>query len=58
VGVGAQREEPAVASSASSIFVRWSRPCASDMNASDRLEVHFTGRFTRFAAQVQNASSA
>jgi len=31
----------------------WSRPCASDMNASDGLEVHLTGRFQRRAAKCK-----
>ena len=47
-----------ILSSASSIFVTWSRPWASLRNASDRLDVHLTGRFSAFAAKVQNASSA
>ena len=42
--VHAQREEIALASSASSAVLTWSRPCASDMNASVRSAVHFTGR--------------
>ena len=57
VSVLSARNFPSL-SIASSIFVTWSRPCASDTNASDRVEVHFTGRPTTFAAKVTNASSA
>ena len=40
-------------SSASSACVTWSRPCASERNASLRSAVHLIGRPTRFAAQTQ-----
>ena len=45
-------------SSASSATVTWSRPCASDRKASERSEVHFTGRLICFDAQVTTTSSA
>ena len=46
------------ASVASSALVTWSRPCASDRNASERSEVHFTGRPPTFLdAQVTTHSS-
>ena len=40
-----------LASSASSACVTWSRPCASERNASVRSAVHLTGRSIFFAAQ-------
>ena len=46
------------ASSASSTWVTWSRPCASDMKLSERSAVHLTGRLSLPAAQVTIASSA
>jgi len=46
------------AESASSAWVWWSRPCASDRKLSLRSPVHFTGRPTRRAAQTQTVSSA
>jgi len=45
-------------SSASSAWLWWSRPCASDMKLSERSAVQRTGRFTLPAAQVTIASSA
>ena len=45
-------------SSASSAFVRWSRPCASETKDSLRSAVHFTGRLICFDAQVTTTSSA
>ena len=43
---------------ASSAWVKWSRPWASDMKLSERSAVHLIGRFTLPAAQVTIASSA
>ena len=43
--------------SASSAVVMWSRPCASDRNASERSEVHFTGRPSWRDAHVTTTSS-
>ena len=40
-----------------SAWVTWSRPCASARNASERSQVHFTGRPTFFDAQRQTTSS-
>ena len=46
------------ASRASSAFVAWSRPCASERNDSVRSAVHLIGRPTSFEAQTQSVSSA
>ena len=46
------------ASIASSAWVTWSRPCASDRKLSVRSPVHFTGRPTFLAASRQTHSSA
>ncbi len=45
-------------SSASSACVTWSRPCASDRNASLRSAAHLIGRLTCFDAQTSAVSSA
>ena len=45
------------ASMASSAWVTWSRPWASDMNDSERWAVHFTGRPSLRAAQTTRNSS-
>ena len=45
-------------SRARSILVTWSRPCASEMNDSERFAVHLTARLSFLDANVQNASSA
>src|SRR5258707_7542780 len=44
-------------SSASSAWVTWSRPCASDRNDSLRSAVHLIGRLTRLLAQTMAVSS-
>ena len=46
------------ASMASSAWVMWSRPCASERKLSVRSAVHFTGRPSLFAASRQTHSSA
>ena len=50
------RKRP-LASSASSAVVTLSRPCSSLRKPSRRLDVHFTGRPRRFAAQHTRTSS-